>query len=131
MNCSKESKKVQHYVHHVPGRLRIKAQCIKEHAALEDLVASLGQINGVEHVKPNRLTGSLTVCYDAEKTSREALYSFFADACGLHEAGAVSLDQDLSRTLSSAGEKLGRACLGVLVEKSLKGTGFSFLAALL
>src|SRR5215467_2336119 len=53
------------YVHHVPGRLRIKAAEFRENPSILDAACrELAGLPGVSSVSSNRLTGSILVEYD-------------------------------------------------------------------
>ncbi|ACL60558.1 HMA2 domain-containing protein [Methylobacterium nodulans] len=53
------------YIHHVPGRLRVKLQHLKNDAAATETVClRLSKIAGVRSVKGNTALGSLTILYD-------------------------------------------------------------------
>jgi len=53
------------YAHHVPGRLRVVLQHLKnDRAATEHTCKRLGTIAGVRRVRGNAVLGSLTVEYD-------------------------------------------------------------------
>jgi Heavy metal associated domain 2 len=56
---------MSHYVHHVPGRLRIKSQAFKNNEQNAALARALFQnLAGVHGIELNGLTGSLLVRYD-------------------------------------------------------------------
>lgn len=56
------------YVHHVPGRLRFKADALKRDAARLDAVCGgLAALAGVRSVSTNAVTGSVIVGYDPDK----------------------------------------------------------------
>jgi chromate transport protein ChrA len=56
---------MSHYLHHVPGRLRLKARSLK---SSEDKAAEIRalctQLPGIKAIELNTLTGSLLVRYD-------------------------------------------------------------------
>jgi hypothetical protein len=57
---------VQQYLHHVPGRLRIRSPLLKRNeTAAADAAKGLVARPGVTSVKTNALTGSVTIVYDA------------------------------------------------------------------
>src|SRR5215469_968696 len=64
------------YVHHVPGRLRLKAAEFRENASiLEAACCELVALPGVGSVSPNRLTGSILVEYDPLVSAPAALFA--------------------------------------------------------
>jgi hypothetical protein len=62
------------YVHHVPGRLRLKAAEYKDNpGVLETACRELAALPGVRSVSPNRLTGSILAEYDPLVSAPAAL----------------------------------------------------------
>lgn len=56
---------MSHYIHHVPGRLRVKSPGLKRntHAAAETR-DHMARLHGVESTEVNTVTGSLVIKYD-------------------------------------------------------------------
>ena len=58
---------MSHYLHHVPGRLRVKAAALKNNAGKAvQAGALLEDIPGIEAVEVNAVTGSMLVRYDED-----------------------------------------------------------------
>ena len=71
------------YVHHVPGRLRLKAEAFRQHqAALDAACRRLECFPGAESVTPNRFTGSIVLRYDPTASSPATLQRALR-RCGL------------------------------------------------
>jgi Heavy metal associated domain 2 len=72
---------MSHYLHHVPGRLRLKARSLKsseEKAAATRALCT--QLPGIKAIELNTLTGSLLVHYDkAAVTSTQILGFLFTN----------------------------------------------------
>jgi hypothetical protein len=68
---------MSHYLHHVPGRLRLKAQSLKnsEDKAVE-IRALCAQLPGIEAIELNPLTGSLLVRYDKASVNSAQILGF-------------------------------------------------------
>lgn len=63
-----------HYIHHVPGRLRVRTAAVKGNEKQATAVKALLQsTEGVRTVAVNPLTGSVTVHYDEKSTNPSAL----------------------------------------------------------
>jgi copper chaperone CopZ len=61
-----------HFIHHVPGRLRVKTATIKGQGVIADkAIAHLGGVQGITSAAANPVTGSIVVNYDAAKVSAE------------------------------------------------------------
>ena len=70
------------YIHHTPGRLRVKGRHFNCHGArARKAVAELQALPGVERVQLNAHAGSLTVQYDPEMCSQGELLAVL-DAAG-------------------------------------------------
>ena len=122
---------MSHYIHHIPGRLRIKNPVFKNNPAAGDEIRDcFSSAAGVHHIKVNALTGSVVVNYDPNQIDPDNLLQIFRDCEYVDETRARTLDQKLDESMSMAGRFVGRACLGMFMDYTLKGTGFSFLAAL-
>jgi hypothetical protein len=102
--------------HHVPGRLRLKADALKKDSAkLNAVCRELDAIPGVRSVTPNRLTGSILVHYEP-LILRPAALSAALQECRLppaDEAGVVAQFGLAERLAGFATQKL----LQWLVEK--------------
>jgi copper chaperone CopZ len=68
---------MSHYLHHVPGRLRLKAHSFKnsEQKAAE-IRALCMQLPGIDSVEINLLTGSLLVRYDRARVNSAQILGF-------------------------------------------------------
>jgi Heavy metal associated domain 2 len=66
--------KVMRYVHHIPGRIRLRAEALKGNSTCATSIAAwLGSVSGVEQVEVNSLTGSVLIYYRPEATDGEHL----------------------------------------------------------
>lgn len=62
------------YIHHVPGRLRVRSSLIRRnHSRANEAVESLRPLAGVHSAEANPLTGSLTLRYDPSVMTGDAL----------------------------------------------------------
>lgn len=111
-----------HYVHHLPGRLRLRCGRLKrnarEGAALE---ARLNRLPGVHDVRINLLTGSLLVNYDPARVDVEALLSQVP-------AAPVKVRSLARVTPFSA---LSEQLVNIAVEKAMSRSAHLLLSALL
>jgi hypothetical protein len=65
---------VSHYIHRVPGRIRVQSPAIRRNEAVADEAkAFLENVSGITFVKTNVLTGSLLIRYDETVTTAEAI----------------------------------------------------------
>lgn len=120
------------YLHHIPGRLRVKHAGFKsEPAAMGEVASCLEAVPGVDKVSLNPVTGSLVVLYDCGELEPEVLEGLLRDKGFNGAENAAEKAKRVPEEVSVACRFLGRKAVGLAVERALKGTGFSFLAALI
>jgi copper chaperone CopZ len=82
------------YVHHVPGRLRVRIAAVKRNRQAADRAKrTLSALPGVVSAEANIVTGSVTLRYDPARISQDDLFD------GLRRAGYADagFGQDASR----------------------------------
>jgi hypothetical protein len=126
------------YVHHVPGRLRIRLHQLKANVlAAQAACEALRPLPGVTHVDSNPATGSVTIRYNRCESALHEVWRV------LHHEGLVASPvPDLgvpietepargvttgSRLISSATE----AAIGFLVEKLIERSAIALIGALI
>lgn len=67
-------------VHHLPGRLRLRAGRTFAAAGLAGALDGLGPVPGVHAVTVNRITGSVLIEYDAEALPASLVQGLFEEA---------------------------------------------------
>ena len=123
------------YIHHVPGRLRVRSSAVRrnEVGALR-AAAWLRSLPGVSSADANPLTGSLTLRYDPALTGSGTLLE------ALQEAGYVSRHVTAPATLparparrstSDLGGRLARGVAAYALEKALEHSVLALVGALL
>jgi len=122
-----------HYVHHVPGRLRIKAPQLKrnERHGLA-LRQALDSAHGVVDTEVNTLTGSVVINYDQHATTPHHIWDHLR-AHGLIDA-KLKLEHAgdaVSETMRSAAQTAGKFAAGFVLEKVLERSAFALIGAIL
>jgi hypothetical protein len=125
-----------YYVHHVPGRLRVKAPALKRNPALAARTCSrVTAVEGVSGADANPVTGSLIVTYDPLRVDPRVLLQRLAeDGVIRRNVGLPEPDQaglDVGRLAAGATGNLGNALVGVLVEKLVERSALALVAAVL
>lgn len=118
------------YIHHSPGRLRIKFSQLRNNPALARKTESaLRSFDGVTRAEVSIVTGSLLVHYDvAGTTSEELLLSVHAVIQKMGLASASSSKTSLPEFIGTvAAEKL----VEMAVEKCIQRSAMLLLGALL
>ncbi len=102
------------YVHHIPGRLRVRSAAIKGSQAGAGRATTLvHSLAGVRSVEANVLTGSLTVRYDPEITSASTLMK------ALRDHGYLAADQKLPHGGTVYYRRPARGEFGAAVARSV------------
>ncbi len=112
---------MSYYVHHVPGRLRIKAarlRCVECQAKLDRLLGALPGINSYSH---SHRIGSVLVHYDPARLSADdILYQLYKAGCLDSAISASSTASASGNLVKQAGALFGSALFGTLLRKSVE-----------
>lgn len=125
---------MSHYVHHVPGRLRVKTPVLKrqEHRARE-IKTYLESIEGVFDVDVSTVTGSAVIRYDAARVSSVILLNSVRDLGLVHhdhlhashaQVRGVSTGSPLSNNVADT-------FLTKLVETAIEKSAVALIAAVI
>ena len=121
-----------YYVHHVPGRLRVRVPQVKRSPKESRRVQDhLKDLMGVENVSVNPITGSVLVTYDQNRIDSSEILGHLRDQGHIEEIHRSSNSDNLSIPYSDAQKFIGRAIIGWAVGKALEQSGLSFLTALI
>jgi hypothetical protein len=109
------------YLHHVPGRLRIRARLfLSESLERSQALRRLRAIAGVRSLRLNEKAGSVTLFYDTESISGNALLGTLRRECPQATVPAASRPQrPLRMAASPIAAEIGKMALGVLVNKGV------------
>lgn len=127
MNC---------YLHHVPGRIRVKTPALKGlPLKANQLEGKLLSLPGVHSAGVNALTGSALVNYDEGIIKAGTIVDLVGTECGVDLSTAAHtetyMDERLSHTGSKIGEKVGKAILGIVIGQVFEGSPLALLAAVI
>jgi len=116
---------MSHYLHHVPGRLRIRTKAFRcSPGQTYALSKELAALNGVEAVRYNERNGSLTINYDpAAQSARQILEM-------LSEAGCLTASAAGSGGLGDFAGTFGKAVIAAVAQQTVIRS-FNSLAAVL
>ncbi|MGA2401215.1 MAG: HMA2 domain-containing protein [Syntrophobacteraceae bacterium] len=122
------------YLHHVPGRIRIKTPYVKGRPFIaQKLEAKIRVLPGIELVNANALTGSILVHYDDNAVNAGAIMDLVSRETGIDLSTAVHpgqyVDEALSKTREVVGGTIGKAVLGFVIGQLLEGSPLALLAA--
>ena len=120
------------YLHNVPGRLRVKIPSIKHLNHEARKVESLFEYReGIERVRANTVTGSLTINYDPERFSVDHLLAV------LKEHGHLGSDHSMVNaagdyvTATRVAQAVGKAMINWALSKTLESNGLGLLSVLI
>lgn len=120
------------YLHTVPGRLRVKIPSIKHQDHAVRQVESLFEFwEGIERVRANAVTGSLTINYDPKRICVDQLLTV------LREHGHLEADQGLVNaadeyaTATRVTQAVGKAMINWALSKTLESSGLGLLSVLI
>ncbi len=114
---------MSHYVHHIPGRLRVRSAAVKKNEAKAGAVkALLADAPGVRSSEVNTLTGSIVVHYDPALTSGPAITAMLRErGYFLHPVMPPSMPRVNSDFGSQFAKKLATYALETALERSVVG----------
>lgn len=119
---------MSHYIHHVPGRLRVKSPGLKrnEREAAQTR-AYLDQLHGVYSAEVNPITGSILIHYDTQRLAAQTLLNTLRSLGHVHpEQG-----QALPYQGPGLGQRLSDTVVNKLVETVLERSATALVAAIL
>jgi copper chaperone CopZ len=122
------------YIHHVPGRMRIKSPFIKRNEAGAKAVLRLLQaMDGIVSAEANPVTGSVIINYDKNGLDPAVVLTALRAHGYIDAAGTVASDGSsaVHRAASKVGEALGKAVFGALVDKAIERSAMALVGALI
>ncbi|NGP54459.1 HMA2 domain-containing protein [Thioalkalivibrio sp. XN8] len=126
------------YLHHVPGRLRVRARSLRcDATARASTLRKLQAKEGIRSVKLNPKAGSVTVFYDVEATDAQQILDFMQSEClraskaqaAAVRPAALRAAPRPARAGNPLAAEIGRMALGVLVNKGVTFSLASLLGA--
>ena len=133
---NREGAQMSCYLHHVPGRIRIKTPYVEGKSANAiELEKRLRAIAGVRLVSANALTGSILVYYDETTTNAGPIVDMVSKETNIDLSTAAHpdqyVDEALSRTGLMVGQKIGKVALGIVIGQLFEGSPLGLLAAVI
>ncbi len=121
---------MHHYIHHIPGRLRIKNPIFKNNTSiLKEAKDCLTEVPGVLDINFNQLTGSLVIQYDTKAIHPDKMQQVIKDCGYVDERKAVDLNYNMKNSINKAGRHLGKACMGIFLQEAFKDSSLGLLFA--
>lgn len=121
-----------HYLHHVPGRLRVRSAAIKRNPAKAEAVqAALSELDGVLEVEVRPVTGSITVHYDGESCTMQDLVGLMKARGYIPASAPTETPNAAFDGLTPQTSQVARFVAGMAVEKVLERSATALIAALI
>lgn len=99
------------YIHHVPGRLRVRTQAFRcQPSRVQQAAQRLRAMEGVGDVEINSAAGSITVRYDPDRCTHRALLAV------LEDLGCVRAPRLSSSQGGEMAGLFGKALVGALAQ---------------
>lgn len=116
---------MSHYVHHVPGRLRVRSRAFHCNSSkVRQVETRLRETEGVLEVRYNSRNGSLTIQYDPASGAEAQVFGT------LTEAGCLPLAKRAARPGSDIAAAFGKAVVTALAQQTV-ARSFTSLATIL
>lgn len=123
---------MSYYLHNVPGRLRVKSPLLKRNsAAADELKMALSTIQGIAAVDFNPTTGSLLINYNHRTTNHEDIIGLLERKGYFDRGKATSNERYIHTAAEKTGRVIGKAALGMAIEKAFEGSALSLLGLLI
>jgi|SRR5438128_99493 hypothetical protein len=117
------------YVHHVPGRLRIKTLAVKRNESrARQMKTYLEEMHGVLDAEINILTGSIVIKYDACLVSSITILVSLRDQGYIHNTDVVPNRATHGVHLR---QKVADAFIAKLVETAVERSAIALIAAVI
>jgi hypothetical protein len=121
-----------HYLHHVPGRLRVRTPLLKRNPErARQAEALLQSMYGVSAVEANTVTGSIVVHYERDAVKPQTLLDTLALRGYYEPQTAQSADGQIHDLATRAGDVVGKAVFGFVIEKAVERSALALIATIL
>ena len=119
-------------MHNVPGRLRVKSPLLKRNsAACDNLKKALSALQGIAAVDFNLTTGSLLINYNHRTAKPEDIIGLLERKGYFDRSKATTNEAYIHTAAKNTGRLVGKAVLGMAIEKAFEGSALSMLAMLI
>ena len=107
------------YIHHIPGRLRIRIPTLKNNPQGIEQVRLLLSVEGTHSFTASSLTGSIIVTYDPQKLNKQYLLDILKEHDLYCEERSTTMESQLQQASQNAAHKVSRAMFGWAVGRVL------------
>jgi hypothetical protein len=119
------------YVHHVPGRLRVRTAAVKRNPQAAALARqSLSAVSGVLSAETNTLTGSVTVRYDPSTISQHGIFDVL-QRDGYARVGGLETPSGPESVVNGYADAIAEKLTTLVVKRILKRSAVALIGALI
>mgnify|MGYP001562363611 FL=1 len=112
--------------------MRVKIPLIKSYRKIAgDIQQMLNQIDGINSITINTVTGSIVINYDSKIVSSKEILDALRYAGYFDLSKAITNDQYIHAAVSSAGKLIWKTIFGAVAGEALESSALSFLAVLI
>ena len=123
---------MSYYLHNVPGRLRVKSPLLRRNSpAADEVRKALSLIPGVATVDFNPTTGSLLINYNHRSTNPDDIIGLLERKGYFDRAKASTNEGYINTAAEKTGRFIGKAALGMAIEKAFEGSALSLISLLI
>ncbi|MBZ0168582.1 hypothetical protein MELA_02649 [Candidatus Methylomirabilis lanthanidiphila] len=123
---------MSHYIHDIPGRLRVRTPVIQRNPHLaQEVYGLLAVLRGIESVTVKVVTGSIVIHYDLKIIRSREIIAALTHGGYFDPGKAITHDDYLHAACVKTGNIVWKAFFGVFVDTALEGSALSFVAILL
>jgi hypothetical protein len=120
---------MSHYIHHVPGRLRVKSPTLKRNERhAQQTKQHIDSVPGVLASECNTVTGSLVINYDAKLVGAHTLLDSLRDLGHVHPQHAVPVAYSAGTNVT---QKISDKVVNKLLETVIERSATVLIAALI
>jgi copper chaperone CopZ len=121
-----------HYVHHVPGRLRVKTPMLKrQELRAREVKSYLQNIVGVLEVEISTVTGSAVIKYDPSQVNSMVLLNSVRDLGLVHPEHASRHHGGMTNAGSPLANTVANTFFNKLVETAIEKSAIALIAAVI
>ena len=123
---------MSYYLHHVPGRLRVRTPFIKgNEKRASEVQTLLGSIHGIRSTSVNTVTGSVVIHYDPRAVGPKIITEFLTEAGYFDQSKATTNDEYIHNAASKAGQWAWKAVFGAFADIAMQGSPLSLITLLI
>lgn len=123
---------MSHYIHDIPGRLRVRTPVIqRNHHLAQEVSGLLAMLRGIHTVTVKVVTGSIVIHYDQRVIRSREIIATLTHGGYFDPRKAMTHDDYLHAACVKTGKIVWKVFFGAFVDTALEGSALSFIAILI